>query len=123
GSTDRTAEGTAKCKLFFFSSRRRHTRSKRDWSSDVCSSDLQVAERLVGPQGPPRPRPARGQKRALGVLRRRRRDRRAAAARARRSEERRVGKECGAQGWAWYYRIRGSKRKAASVVHVVARCR
>src|SRR5699024_11279008 len=26
--------------LFFFSSRRRHTRSKRDWSSDVCSSDL-----------------------------------------------------------------------------------
>src|SRR5699024_11368922 len=29
--------------LFFFSSRRRHTRSKRDWSSDVCSSDLQIA--------------------------------------------------------------------------------
>src|SRR5699024_3451059 len=28
------------CTLFFFSSRRRHTRSKRDWSSDVCSSDL-----------------------------------------------------------------------------------
>src|SRR5207249_8270918 len=28
--------------LFFFSSRRRHTRSKRDWSSDVCSSDLQL---------------------------------------------------------------------------------
>src|SRR5438067_8693723 len=27
-------------KSFFFSSRRRHTRSKRDWSSDVCSSDL-----------------------------------------------------------------------------------
>src|SRR6266513_5284886 len=26
--------------LFFFSSRRRHTSSKRDWSSDVCSSDL-----------------------------------------------------------------------------------
>src|SRR5699024_11726238 len=25
---------------FFFSSSRRHTRSKRDWSSDVCSSDL-----------------------------------------------------------------------------------
>src|SRR5437868_14458469 len=25
---------------FFFSSRRRNTRSKRDWSSDVCSSDL-----------------------------------------------------------------------------------
>src|SRR5699024_11538155 len=27
--------------IFFFSSRRRHTRSKRDWSSDVCSSDLE----------------------------------------------------------------------------------
>src|SRR5690606_39683908 len=26
--------------LFFFSSRRRHTRFSRDWSSDVCSSDL-----------------------------------------------------------------------------------
>src|SRR5699024_11266240 len=26
--------------ILFFSSRRRHTRSKRDWSSDVCSSDL-----------------------------------------------------------------------------------
>src|SRR5437868_2466524 len=29
-------------RLFFFSSRRRHTRSKRDWSSDVCSSDLSL---------------------------------------------------------------------------------
>src|SRR3989440_6881685 len=28
---------------FFFSSRRRHTRSDRDWSSDVCSSDLTTA--------------------------------------------------------------------------------
>src|SRR2546421_4441224 len=28
--------------FFFFSSRRRHTRSDRDWSSDVCSSDLPV---------------------------------------------------------------------------------
>src|SRR5215217_889024 len=27
--------------FFFFSSRRRHTRYWRDWSSDVCSSDLQ----------------------------------------------------------------------------------
>src|SRR5207245_7377554 len=26
--------------FFFFSSRRRHTRCYRDWSSDVCSSDL-----------------------------------------------------------------------------------
>src|SRR2546429_6716133 len=29
---------------FFFSSRRRHTRCSRDWSSDVCSSDLEAAE-------------------------------------------------------------------------------
>src|SRR6266699_4003070 len=28
--------------FFFFSSRRRHTRCGRDWSSDVCSSDLQA---------------------------------------------------------------------------------
>src|SRR5207249_1178792 len=32
--------------FFFFSSRRRHTRSKRDWSSDVCSSDLVTAVRF-----------------------------------------------------------------------------
>src|SRR5690625_4308261 len=30
------------CISFFFSSRRRHTRWPRDWSSDVCSSDLRV---------------------------------------------------------------------------------
>src|SRR5699024_11935206 len=33
---------------FFFTSRRRHTRSKRDWSSDVCSSDLAMAARMFG---------------------------------------------------------------------------
>src|SRR5699024_11714209 len=33
-------EGPVLASAFFFSSRRRHTRSKRDWSSDVCSSDL-----------------------------------------------------------------------------------
>src|SRR5690606_4217537 len=32
------------CCFFFFSSRRRHTRFSRDWSSDVCSSDLIVAD-------------------------------------------------------------------------------
>src|SRR5690625_7541896 len=30
--------------MFFFSSRRRHTRWPRDWSSDVCSSDLAAIE-------------------------------------------------------------------------------
>src|SRR5256884_1298724 len=33
--------------FFFFSSRRRHTRCSRDWSSDVCSSDLANARRFV----------------------------------------------------------------------------
>src|SRR3989440_9270321 len=32
---------------YFFSSRRRHTRSDRDWSSDVCSSDLENVCRLI----------------------------------------------------------------------------
>src|SRR5699024_11484530 len=32
--------GLSSALAVFFSSRRRHTRSKRDWSSDVCSSDL-----------------------------------------------------------------------------------
>src|SRR5207302_3735168 len=35
--------------FFFFSSRRRHTRFSRDWSSDVCSSDLQP--RAIGHAG------------------------------------------------------------------------
>src|SRR5690606_40551577 len=30
--------------FFFFSSRRRHTRFSRDWSSDVCSSDLKTVD-------------------------------------------------------------------------------
>src|SRR2546429_8505869 len=33
--------GRMLCEYFFFSSRRRHTRCSRDWSSDVCSSDLE----------------------------------------------------------------------------------
>src|SRR3712207_1378034 len=45
------------CLLFFFSSRRRHTRYWRDWSSDVCSSDLGghtavLKERQVGCDDP-----------------------------------------------------------------------
>src|SRR5207249_6250955 len=35
--------------FFFFSSRRRHTRSKRDWSSDVCSSDLRETIQVAHP--------------------------------------------------------------------------
>src|SRR5207245_1628771 len=53
--------------LLFFSSRRRHTRCYRDWSSDVCSSDLLRrlaqsrrgrAARPPAPGGPARPRAA-----------------------------------------------------------------
>src|SRR5215217_9360802 len=40
--------------VFFFSSRRRHTRYWRDWSSDVCSSDLLEPEPdEIGGAGPP----------------------------------------------------------------------
>src|ERR1022692_3300766 len=39
------ANGMEKCVacVFFFSSRRRHTRLQGDWSSDVCSSDLECS--------------------------------------------------------------------------------
>src|SRR5690349_24248793 len=39
--------GSLSCWLFFFSSRRRHTRSLRDWSSDVCSSDLTIIKQRL----------------------------------------------------------------------------
>src|SRR5437868_9575519 len=79
---------------FFFSSRRRHTRSKRDWSSDVCSSDL--ASRGRRQDGAPTCSTSRGFGASLyshvlllqttGV----------------RSEERRVGKECRCR-WSPYH--------------------
>src|SRR2546430_11880654 len=34
--------------MFFFSSRRRHTRFDCDWSSDVCSSDLEAGLQVAG---------------------------------------------------------------------------
>src|SRR5690349_25072418 len=74
------------CFFFFFSSRRRHTRSLRDWSSDVCSSDLGG--------GRPRRLPAArraGRRRPL-LWHPRRQPGRDAARRCPRSEERRVGK-------------------------------
>src|SRR3712207_7201818 len=47
--------------FFFFSSRRRHTRYWRDWSSDVCSSDLDVGDDHdhTGGDEPPEPQRAR----------------------------------------------------------------
>src|SRR5204862_1187880 len=41
--------GNTHLSFVFFSSRRRHTRSLRDWSSDVCSSDLESRRRLAPP--------------------------------------------------------------------------
>src|SRR6266511_5592702 len=43
-------------RTFFFSSRRRHTSFSRDWSSDVCSSDLEpVGDLLRAPRAGPAP--------------------------------------------------------------------
>src|SRR5438067_13552094 len=67
--------------LFFFSSRRRHTRSKRDWSSDVCSSDLRFE-----------PPPLKSSEVIAMPTERE-------AIFLRRSEERRVGKECRFRRW------------------------
>src|SRR2546421_3731103 len=93
---------------FFFSSRRRHTRSDRDWSSDVCSSDLDKVATLLGlgyPGGPviehlapagdparftfPRPMLDDGFEFSFSGLKTR-------------SEERRVGKECRSR-WSPYH--------------------
>src|SRR5690349_22948134 len=49
--------------FFFFSSRRRHTRSLRDWSSDVCSSDL---HRVASTAGCVRPAEEPGEHHRLG---------------------------------------------------------
>src|SRR5207237_7441512 len=71
--------------LFFFSSRRRHTRFKCDWSSDVCSSDLRRSSPTavaISPVATYRPQ--------LTINVRPPRERLA----GNRSEERRVGKEC-----------------------------
>src|SRR5690606_41017753 len=41
--------------LFFFSSRRRHTSFSRDWSSDVCSSDLALTAAYTAVSGAEQP--------------------------------------------------------------------
>src|SRR5690606_39551433 len=89
---------------FFFSSRRRHTRFSRDWSSDVCSSDLlgdQRASRIDGVEPPLTGRLADLWRHPVGREQQRatRRDllKGVDKYRALRSEERRVGKECRAR--------------------------
>src|SRR3712207_7067411 len=89
------------CFVFFFSSRRRHTRYWRDWSSDVCSSDLvRGAARVLE-------RHAANLERAAVELHRLRGDQAAlepggSRDQLERSEERRVGKECRSR-WSPYH--------------------
>src|SRR5437868_15534574 len=86
--------------FFFFSSRRRHTRSKRDWSSDVCSSDLPpnaVGLHRVGLAGGQRVRQGEVEPVVLGVIGV------LVDGPVVRSEERRVGKECGCRWVEWDY--------------------
>src|SRR5438874_12149856 len=82
--------------MFFFSSRRRHTRSLRDWSSDVCSSDLIEGMMIAGV--------VTGAKRGILYIRHEyAREEEILGGeigrcyRLGRSEERRVGKECRSQ--------------------------
>src|SRR2546422_5019043 len=93
--------------FFFFSSRRRHTRCSRDWSSDVCSSDLLVAyakNRAIKTALTGRDLQAMGLKPGpqfkiiLGKLL----DARIDGMITTRSEERRVGKECRSR-WSPYH--------------------
>src|SRR5204863_3815609 len=87
--------------FFFFSSRRRHTRSLRDWSSDVCSSDLRMGdaegiELVHSPASCARCTssiPSASPIRCSTPSRRISRSDPTAAASSPRSEERRVGKE------------------------------
>src|SRR3712207_9425245 len=109
----RTREWSA----FFFSSRRRHTIYGRDWSSDVCSSDLAGA--YPGLPTPAAARPHDGFDADTARL-----DPRwagadlasAFAAAAYRSEERRVGKECRSR-WSPYHSKK--KRKLRSLAHLL----
>src|SRR3989440_492578 len=98
--------------FFFFSSRRRHTRSDRDWSSDVCSSDLVCREHHALPA---RRRIHVNHEYADEQVKHDAHDRQAGAQqrdhrgerdeepkKVTRSEERRVGKECRSR-WSPYH--------------------
>src|SRR5688500_20400261 len=94
--------------MFFFSSRRRHTRLQGDWSSDVCSSDLEIylnRMKRLDPQLLCAVSILEGQAREAAQQA----DAEIRAGKYRgplhgipygiRSEERRVGKECSADVW------------------------
>src|SRR2546430_9226438 len=84
-------------RVFFFSSRRRHTRFDCDWSSDVCSSDLAHARRVVTTVEVLKPAELVDSLALTGPMTvvgtRSQQDR---------SEERRVGKECRSR-WSPYH--------------------
>src|SRR5256885_8761125 len=102
-------ESTVGVYIFFFSSRRRHTRLQGDWSSDVCSSDLKkrpaprswIAARSFSKSftGMPARGPPRRRSRWCGCSTWRRGCAKRASSR---SEERRVGKECRSR-WSPYH--------------------
>src|SRR5687768_18037162 len=88
--------------FFFFSSRRRHTRCSRDWSSDVCSSDLEEVAHVVADRSFTLQPVVAGEHaapiqhaKALGD------DSRLVFSLRERSEERRVGKECRSRWWPY----------------------
>src|SRR5687768_17936231 len=93
--------------FFFFSSRRRHTRCSRDWSSDVCSSDLDGNRHIEpAPEYASAVTATRGAASRVARLARLKRD---GPSRndtflklCHRSEERRVGKECRSR-WSPYH--------------------
>src|SRR5207248_4098490 len=98
--------------LFFFSSRRRHTRSYGDWSSDVCSSDLsstfknavtRAARETVGSEPVGRTSLFRNSSRHPGRLSL---TSGCCTGSPTRSEERRVGKECSIRRSKNQYRIK-----------------
>src|SRR3712207_8102114 len=96
-SADSTTEESSDLTLLFFSSRRRHTRYWRDWSSDVCSSDLSCYEAFIHIGDSMFNQHAKWLKvtRDLDW-------RRPVASLNYRSEERRVGKECRSR-WPPYH--------------------
>src|SRR5690606_39501915 len=86
---------------FFFSSRRRHTRFSRDWSSDVCSSDLSWSGRAA-PTSPTARHRLASPPRTATTRSAPRSGRGCSADRLLRSEERRVGKEGRSRGSPWH---------------------
>src|SRR5947207_14131454 len=104
--------------VFFFSSRRRHTRSLCDWSSDVCSSDLPPmaiqleAEEKAQAAAPQQEAPITVGGKAVSKEAAQALDKGNEAAKAKnyaRSEERRVGKECRSRRW-WYHEKTKNRR-------------